>query len=141
MNTDSPAEIFVTKFADFWRSPSPMRLPDLLHADVVLRQPLAPPATGIAEAQRQFERFCRCLPGLHARIDHWGGDQDLIFIEFTLCAQFARDALEWPSVNRLVLQDGKAVERVTYFDPLAVLPTLLRHPSAWWQWVKPSPCT
>jgi hypothetical protein len=36
-------------------------------------------------------------------------------------------------VNRLVLNDGKAIERVTYFDPLAILPTLLRHPSIWWR--------
>jgi hypothetical protein len=37
-------------------------------------------------------------------------------------------------VNRLALHDGKAIERVTYFDPLAILPALLRHPSIWWRW-------
>ncbi|UNB52912.1 hypothetical protein [Mycolicibacterium sp. YH-1] len=60
-----------------------------------------------------------------------------MFIEFTLHSDFGRDTLCWPTVNRLVLRDGKAIERVTYFDPLAVLPTLLRHPSVWWQWLHP----
>jgi hypothetical protein len=101
----------------------------------VLRQPLARSTVGITQAQRQFERFCRCLPGLHARIDHWVADGDDLFIEFTLHADFGRDTLTWPTVNRLVLRDGKAIERVTYFDPLVVLPTLLRHPSVWWQWL------
>ncbi len=134
MSAQSPAHAFVTMFADFWAAPSPARLPELLHSDVVLRQPLAPPTIGIAQAQQDFERFHRCLPGLHARVDQWSGSQDLVFIEFTLHARLGRDALEWPTVNRLILKDGKAIERVTYFDPLAVLPTLLKHPSVWLRW-------
>jgi hypothetical protein len=137
MSTNSPAHAFVTKFADFWNAPSALRLPELLHPEVVLRQPLAPPAVGIKQAQKHFERFCRCLPDLHARVDHWSSNQDVVFIEFTLYACLGRDALEWPTVNRFILHNGKAIERVTYFDPLAVLPTLLRHPSTWWRWCKP----
>ncbi|MCV7169220.1 nuclear transport factor 2 family protein [Mycobacterium manitobense] len=135
MDTCPSGHPFITRFADFWDAPSPARLPELLHPNVVLRQPLARSTVGITQAQRQFERFCRCLPGLHARIDHWVADGDDLFIEFTLHADFGRDTLTWPTVNRLVLRDGKAIERVTYFDPLAVLPTLLRHPSVWWQWL------
>jgi ketosteroid isomerase-like protein len=135
VDTSTYPEAFVATFTDFWRSPSPQRLPELLHDDVVLLQPLAPRTTGIAEAQRQFTRFCHCLPDLHARIDRWSGNDVLIFIECTLVAHFGRDALEWPTVNRLILRDGKAIERATYFDPLAVLPTLLRHPSAGWRWL------
>lgn len=135
MTTEQPHP-FVAAFAEFWHHPSPMQLPDLLHDDVQLVQPLVPPAYGIVEAQRQFERFCRCLPGLHAVVDRWSGHEDLVFIEFTLNARLGRDRLQWPNVNRLVLRDGKAAERVTYFDPLAVLPTLLRHPSVAWRWMR-----
>lgn len=136
METSASAETFVSTFTDFWRRPSPQRLPELLHDDVVLIQPLAPRTAGIAEAQRQFTRFCHCLPDLHARVDRWAGESDLLFIEFTLFARFGRDRLEWPTVNRLILRDGKAVERATYFDPLVVLPTFLRHPSAIWRWLR-----
>ncbi len=134
MNTRSDAEQFVTRFADFWRHPSPQGLSNLLHPDVVLVQPLAPRTVGLQAAQARFHRFCCSLPGLTADIDHWSGDNDIVFIEFRLRASLGPDVLEWPNVNRLRLRDGKAIERITYFDPLAVLPALLRHPSIAWRW-------
>jgi ketosteroid isomerase-like protein len=140
MNTRSQPEQFVSTFADFWHHPSPQRLPDLLHSDVVLVQPLAPRTVGIKAAQAQFHRFLYSLPGLTADVDHWRGDDDLVFIEFRLHATIGRDALEWPNVNRLRLRDGKGIERITYFDPLAVLPTLLRHPSIAWRWHRSAAC-
>jgi ketosteroid isomerase-like protein len=140
MNPRSEAEEFVTKFADFWRYPSPQRLPELLHPDVILVQPLAPRTVGIKAAQAQFRRFFRSLPGLTADVDHWRGDDDMVFIEFRLHATIGRDMLEWPNVNRLRLRDGKGIERITYFDPLAVLPTLLRHPSIAWRWHRSIAC-
>jgi hypothetical protein len=138
VNTPSGPEHFVTKFANFWNNPSPQRLPELLHPDVVLVQPLAPRTVGIAAAQAQFGRFSHCLPGLKANVDYWCAVEDLVFIEFRLRAEIGRDLLEWPNVNRLRLHDGKGIERVTYFDPLAVLPMLLRHPSIAWRWWRSS---
>jgi hypothetical protein len=84
MNTRSDAEQFITRFADFWRHPSQQRLPDLLHPDVVLVQPLAPRTVGLEAAQAQFHRFCCSLPGLTADVDYWSGDNDIVFIEFRL---------------------------------------------------------
>jgi hypothetical protein len=134
VNTRSGPEEFVAKFADFWNDPSPQRLPELLHPDVVLMQPLAAPMIGIQAAQAEFHRFCYCLPDLRGHVDRWCGDGNLVFIEFRLHESIGGDVIDWPNVNRLVLHDGKAIERVTYFDPLAILPTLLRHPSIWWRW-------
>jgi hypothetical protein len=134
VNTRCDPGEFVTKFADFWNNPSPQRLTELLHPNVVLVQPLAAPMRGIEAAQAEFQRFCSCLPGLRARVDRWCGDGDLVFIEFRLHARIGGAVIEWPTVNRILLRDGKAIERATYFDPLAILPTLLRHPSVWWRW-------
>jgi SnoaL-like domain len=134
VNARSNPEDFVTKFADFWHDPSPERLPELLHPNVVLVQPLAGRMVGIKAAQAEFRRIWRCLPDLRADVDRWCGDCGLVFIEFQLHARVGGQVVEWPNVNRLVLCDGKAIERVTYFDPLAILPTLLRHPSTWWRW-------
>jgi hypothetical protein len=89
---------------------------------------------GVRAAQAEFHRFRCCLPELRGYVDRWCGHGDLVFIEFRLRARLGRDVIEWPIVNRLILRDGKAIERVTYFDPLAILPTLLRHPSVWWLW-------
>lgn len=139
VNTRSNPEEFVAKFADFWSNPSPQRLPELLHPGVVLLQPLAAPMVGIHAAQSEFERIWCCLPDLRGRVDRWCGDGDLVFIEFRLHARVGSTVIEWPNVNRLALRDGKAIERVTYFDPLAILPTLLRHPSIWWRWWRSGP--
>jgi hypothetical protein len=134
VNTRSDPVEFVTKFADFWHDPSPQRLPELLHPNVVLVQPLTGRKIGIEAAQAEFRRIWCCLPDLLADVDRWCGEGDLVFIEFRLHARIRGQVIEWPNVNRLVLHDGKAIERVTYFDPLAILPTLLRHPSIWWRW-------
>jgi ketosteroid isomerase-like protein len=134
VSASSDPEKFVAKFAEFWADPSPQGLPDLLHPDVVLVQPLVPPMIGIEAAQAQFQRLWYCLPDLRAHVDHWCGDGDLVFIEFRLRAHVRGDLIEWPNVNRLALRDGKGIERVTYFDSLAILPTLVRHPSIGWRW-------
>jgi SnoaL-like protein len=134
VNTRWDHEDFAARFADFWSSPSPDRLPELLHPDVVLVRPLAAPMIGLDAAQADFRRIWRCLPDLGADVDRWCGDGQLLFIEFRLRATIGGDVIDWPTVNRLLLKDGKAIERVTYFDPLVIVPKLLRHPSIWWRW-------
>ena len=78
VTTSCDPEQFVAKFANFWNNPSPQRLPELLHPDVVLVQPLAPRTVGIAAAQAQFGRFCHCLPGLKANVDYWCAAEDMV---------------------------------------------------------------
>ena len=134
VNASSDPESFVTKFAKFWADPAPKGLAELLHPDVVLIQPLVPRMVGIEAAQAQFGRLFYCLPELHAHVDHWCGEGDLVFIEFRMHARIGSSLIEWPNVNRLLLRDGKGIERVTYFDALAMLPALLRHPSIGWRW-------
>ena len=129
-NTDR----FVAAFADFWRRPAPERMPEILHADIVLLQPLAAPMLGIEAAQAEFRRLWHFLPDLQAKVDRWRGEGELLFVEFRLCAHMAGEYVEWPVIDRFLLRDGKAVERVTYFDPLPVLLKVLRHPSIWWRW-------
>ncbi|WP_067474231.1 nuclear transport factor 2 family protein [Actinomadura hibisca] len=73
------AEQFVANFIDFWNAPSPQRISEILHPDVVLTQPLAPPMRGVAAVEREFRRM-------------------------------------------------------TYYDPLPVLPQVLARPSLWWRW-------
>lgn len=130
-----PAQ-FVPRFIDFWKDPSPQRIPEILHPDVILTQPLAPPMIGIEAAQQEFGRIWQWLPDLRATVDRWCGNGDLVFIEFRLHAQAGRERIEWPNVDRFVLRGNKAIERMNYFDPLAVLPALRRSPSLWWRWLR-----
>ena len=109
VNPRSDPEEFVTKFAGFWEDPSPQWLPELLHPNVVLVQPLAARMIGIQAAQAEFQRIWSCLPDLRAHVDRWCGDGDLVFIEFRLYARIGGKVTEWGNVNRLVLHDGKVV--------------------------------
>ncbi|MFC6881445.1 MULTISPECIES: nuclear transport factor 2 family protein [Actinomadura] len=128
------AEQFVADFIDFWNDPSPQRIPEILHPDVVLTQPLAAPMRGIAAVQEEFRRIWRFLPDLHVQVDRWRGDGDVLFIELRLRAHAGGELVEWPGIDRFVLRDGKAVQRMTYFDPLPVLAKVVKHPSLWWRW-------
>ena len=130
----SHTERFVARFIDFWNDPSPERIPEIVHDDVVLTQPLAAPMHGIAAAREELARIWRLLPDLRATVDRWHGGGDLVFIEFRLHTRAGGKLVEWPNVDRIILRGEKAIERMNYFDPLAVLPTIGRRPSLWWRW-------
>ncbi|MBU3062688.1 nuclear transport factor 2 family protein [Nocardia sp. NEAU-G5] len=109
-------------------------MPELLHPDIVLTQPLAAPMRGLDAARAEFEGIWRLFPDLRAQIDRWSGDSELLFIEFRLRAHVGRELIEWPNIDRFVLRDGKAIVRTNYFDPLPVFGWVARHPSLWWRW-------
>ncbi|WP_063823064.1 nuclear transport factor 2 family protein [Amycolatopsis regifaucium] len=105
-----------------------------MHPDIVLTQPLTAPVRGMAAAREEFRRIWRLLPDLRVQVDRWRGDSEMVFIELRPRAHVTRDLIEWPAIDRIVLRDGKAIERMTYFDPLPLLPAILKHPSLWRRW-------
>jgi ketosteroid isomerase-like protein len=129
-----PLAEFVAGFSDFWRSPTPERLGELLADDVVLTQPLSAPMRGLAAAQAEFGRILAWLPDLRAEVDAWSGTGDTVFIEFRLRARIGGRPTEWPAVDRFRLRGAKAVERVSYFDGLPLVRRVLGRPRAWWGW-------
>ncbi|MGC1166050.1 MAG: hypothetical protein WA862_08075 [Solirubrobacterales bacterium] len=53
-------------------------------------------------------------------------------IEFTLSGTTAGVPLSWRAVDHIVLrEDGLASQRVSYFDSVPLILTVLRHPGAW----------
>lgn len=125
---------FVATFADFWQAPSPERLPELLHPQVRLIQPLAEPMNGIAAVATEFAALWKWLPDMTAEVDRWHGDDEVVFIEFRLRATLGNGRREIPCVDRFLLDDGKAVERVAYFDPLPLIREVSKRPSTWSGW-------
>ena len=125
---------FVDTFIDFWAAPSSARLPEILHDDVVLVQPRSRRLDGIHSVQTEFDALLGWIPDLRAEIVRWHGDAEVVFIELRLHASWGRRRIMWPCVDRLLLRDGKAVERHAFFDPLPLVLTLLRHPSMWRSW-------
>lgn len=130
------AEEFVANFTSFWKDPSLQRIPEILHPEIVLLQPLAQPMRGIEAATEEFGRIWKWLPDLRAEVDWWRGDSELVFIEFRLRAHLNSEFIEWPNVDRFLLRDGKAIERMNYFDPVPLVRKVSKHPSVWWPWLK-----
>jgi ketosteroid isomerase-like protein len=124
---------FVDAFAQFWRAPSADGLDALLTEDVVLRQPLTPTARSLQAGQREFARIFVAIPDLHALVDRWGPTRDGVLIEFRLIGTLGGQPIEWPVVDRFVLREGMAVERVSYYDPGFLIKAIVTRPSCWLQ--------
>ena len=127
---------FVAGFAAYWDSPSPGRLSDHLHDDVLLVQPLSPPMRGLAAAQQEFTKILGWLPDLRGEVDGSSREGDVVFIEFRLIARLGNEVVQWPVVDRFLLRGDKAVERVSYFDSFPLLIKVLKHPSTWLSWLR-----
>lgn len=127
----SEAAAFVEGFAAAWASCEVERLLALLADDIVLRQPALPDTHGKAAAREAFTRLFRAFPDLHAIVHRWASRGDVVFIEFTLAATFGGRELSWPAVDRFLLRDGLAAERVNYFDTRRFLIEILKRPRGW----------
>jgi ketosteroid isomerase-like protein len=127
----SEAARFVQAFADFWDKPTLPSFQALMHPDVRLIQPLAPPARGLAEASAWFESTKALLPDIRITVDRWSGTADALFIEWTATATFGGRPVSWHAVDRFRLEGGKARERVAYFDALPLVGTILSRPAGW----------
>ncbi|HWH45976.1 MAG TPA: nuclear transport factor 2 family protein [Thermoleophilaceae bacterium] len=125
-------EDFADRFAAWWLRPDPDTLGDLLAADVVLRQPLTPDTRGLDAGRRSFRALLAFLPDLAATVDRSAAAGDGVLIEFTLRCTLGGRALAWRAVDRFELgDDGKALLRVSYFDPLPLLAAVIGRPRAW----------
>lgn len=122
---------FSGRFAEAWANPTPERLVALLHPDVLLRQPHRPPVRGKPAALEEFRRLFAWLPGLHGVIDRAVDAGDIVFIEWRMQMPVGSDIISIPAVDRFRLKDGLGFERVVYFDQMALVAALARHPRLW----------
>ena len=124
-------QTFSERFAQAWRQPSAQGLAELLTDDVVLYQPQLPPIRGKAAAIAEFERLFAWLPGTYSETRHWREDETVALIEHVLHFPAGKGYIRIPAVDRFILEDGLAKERVVYFDQMRLIGGVLRHPSLW----------
>src|SRR4051812_10867231 len=127
----SEAEEFVQRFAAAWSRCDPDALAELLDEDVVLIQPMMPSTRGRAASRAAFARLFELIPDLRATVHRWGEGDGVLYIEFTLAGTFGGRPLSWPAVDRFMLRDGRALSRVSYFDPLPLAFKMLTPPRGW----------
>jgi SnoaL-like domain len=130
-------EQWVAGFAEGWRSPTG---PDafvehfrqLLSPDIRLIQPQLPTVVGHDAFAEEFVRpLFALMPDLHGEVERWASRDDGLYIELTLSGTLAGRPISWRACDRLILRDGVAVERESYFDSLPLLVAVATTPRAW----------
>jgi ketosteroid isomerase-like protein len=136
------AEEWVAGFAEGWRAPSG---PDafvahfrpLLAPDIRLIQPQVPTVVGHRAFAEEFVRpLFALIPDLHGEVERWAARKDGLYIELTLSGTLAGRPLSWRACDRLILRDGMAVERESYFDSLPLLLAVATTPRVWPRYVR-----
>ncbi len=129
---ESAAADFATRFAEYWRAPTPARLSLVLAERVRLVAPMTPTTETLAEGQRVFAGLLESIPDLTGEMHRWGATADGVLIEFTLSGTTGCKPIAWHAVDRFVLgEDGLATERVNYFDSMPVALAAATRPRAW----------
>jgi hypothetical protein len=128
---ESVAGQFVDGFATAWADPTPDRLAALLDPDIRLVAPLTRTTNGLEAAKAEFARLLALLPDLRGEVHRWSETEQFVLIDFTLAATVGRRTLRWDLIDRFQLRDGRALERISYFDPLPIVTAFLTQPSAW----------
>lgn len=127
-----PNTAFAEAFEAAWAQPTADALTALLHDEVVLYQPTAPPIHGCAAAHREFTALLRWLPGTHAVVDESLGEDAQCYIRFRLCFPIGRKGVHLPSVDHFILRDGRALSRRAHFDPAPLMLAVALRPWMWW---------
>ena len=125
------AEEFVDFFAAGWARGATGGFLDhflpRMDPQVVLEQPLGG-ARGHAGMRALFEPLFKAIPDLRGEVLRWGRTDDGVLVELKLFGTLGGRPIEWTVVDRIVVQDGVCLARRSYFDPLPLMPALLRNP-------------
>jgi SnoaL-like domain len=123
---------FARRFAEFWSAPSPQSLDGILAERVRLVAPMTPTTHTLAEARSVFAGLLDLIPDLTAEVHRWGATPDGVLIEFTLSGSAGGGPISWHAVDRFLLgEDGRATERISYFDSVPIVLTAARRPRSW----------
>jgi ketosteroid isomerase-like protein len=144
MTTQSPptmdartAEEWVAGFAAGWAEPTDAdsfcdHFDAFLADEIRLVQPQLPTTVGKQAFREQFARpLFEVLDDVRGTVESWAASGDVVFIELTIRGRVGSRPAELRTVDRVVLRDGLAVERVAYTDPLSLLGAVARSPRAW----------
>jgi len=95
-----------------------------------MMQPLLPPARGHDGFAAFFELLFGAIPDLHGTVREWRPTDDGVEIDFTLHGTLGGQPFELPTTDRIVLREGRVLERHAKTDPAALVATIARHPLA-----------
>ena len=119
--TGSYAE-WVGAFAERWADARNNldRFMDILGPDIVLSAPGLRTTRGRDAGYRAFAKTFAALPDLTGAVHRWSASGHALFIEMSFAASIGGRRVEWHDVDRILFEDGVAVERIAYFDPTPI---------------------
>jgi hypothetical protein len=129
---ESAAATWVEAFTEGWRAPADAdafvaAFEPWLDEDVRLVQPRFPDFVGHEGFREQFAKpLFALMPDLHGTVLSWAANGDVIFIEVRLAGTMDGEPVEWTSVDKVTLRDGRAIERVANLDPAPLLDAIQR---------------
>jgi SnoaL-like protein len=99
-----------------------------LHEEVLLTQPLAPPARGPDGFRAQFDTLFDVMPDLSGEVLAWEPTDEGVQIDIRLRGTLAGSPVVWVSHDRIVIEDGRMRERHARFNPLPLVRAALLRP-------------
>jgi ketosteroid isomerase-like protein len=131
------AAAWVEAFAEGWANPVDAdsfcdHFEPWFQPDVRMIQPSVPPIVGKREFREQFARpLFDLVPDLHGTVENWASAGDLVYIELRLEGTVGRQRFTMHTCDRIILRDGKVVERFAYLDAMPLIKAVLRSPRSW----------
>ncbi len=129
----SEAARFVEQFDAGWRRGGPGFVDHFLaltDEEVLLTQPLLPAARGHAGFRGMFEPLFAAMPDLHGEVRDWSEQADGVTIELAVHGTLDGYPVEFVTRDRIVLRDGRMLERHAKFSMRPLLLAALRRPRA-----------
>jgi len=131
------AEEWVAGFAAGWAEPTDAdsfadHFEPMMAEEIRLIQPQLPTTVGKRAFRDQFARpLFELLTDVRGTVESWAASGDVVFIELVIRGRVGSRAAELRTVDKVILRDGLAVERVAYTDPLSLLGAVALAPRAW----------
>jgi ketosteroid isomerase-like protein len=125
------AHRFAQTFAETWRTPDLDKHEALWSDDIVLIQPMMGTLRGKRACRAAFGRLFALIPDISAEVHSAGHGKQAVFIEFTLSGTYGGKPIGWRAVDRFTFTNGLIAERVSFFDAVPLVLTMLRRPRGW----------
>jgi ketosteroid isomerase-like protein len=126
---------FVRRFEETWVEPDPDRINGLVHSDIEFSQPLEGPVHGHEEARAFWRRLFTLIPDIHGEVLSWGFGDGVVYIELRMVGTLGGKPIDWVTLDRIRLEDGKVRQRIAYFNPLPLVRAVVMRPRAWPRWL------
>ena len=135
--TNAAAEAWVEMFAEGWANPVDAdtfcdHFEPHFQDDVRMIQPSARPTVGKRAFREEFARpLFDLVPDLHGTVENWAAAGDRVYIELRLDGTVGGRPFTMHTCDRIILREGKAVERFAYLDATPLIKAVLRSPRSW----------